>query len=52
MSQHEDEQIENLKRFWQDYGTPILVGITIAVTVFAGWRYWQTEKVNSATKAA
>jgi predicted negative regulator of RcsB-dependent stress response len=22
------------------------VGITIAVTVFAGWRYWQTEKVE------
>ena len=52
MSQHEEEQIENLKRFWQDYGTPILVGVAIAVSVFAGWRYWQAEKLNSATKAA
>lgn len=52
MSQHDEEQIENLKRFWQDYGTPILVGVTIAVSAFAGWRYWQAEKMTSATKAA
>lgn len=52
MSQHDEEQIENLKRFWQDYGTPILVGVAIAVSVFAGWRYWQTEKLNASTKAS
>ena len=52
MSQHEEEQIENLKRFWQDYGTPILVGVAIAVSALAGWRYWQAEKMDSATKAA
>lgn len=52
MSQHDEEQIENLKRFWQDYGTPILVGVVIAVSVFAGWRYWQAEKLGSATNAA
>ncbi len=52
MSQHDEEQIESLKRFWKDYGTPILVGVTIAVSVFAGWRYWQAEKFAAATKAA
>ncbi len=51
MSQHEEEQIENLKRFWHDYGTPILVGVAIAVSVFAGWRYWQADQLNTATKA-
>lgn len=52
MSQHDEEQIENLKRFWQDYGTPILVGVVIAVSAFAGWRYWQAEKQVTATSAA
>lgn len=52
MSQHDEEQIENLKRFWQDYGTPILIGVTIAVSAFAGWNYWQSEKLKNATGAA
>jgi len=52
VSQHDEEQIENLKRFWQDYGTPVLVGVAIAISVFAGWRYWQTDKLNTSTKAS
>lgn len=52
MSQHDEEQIESLKRFWQDYGTPILVGIAIVVSAVAGWRYWQTEKMTTSTKAS
>lgn len=52
MSTHDDEQIENLKRFWQDYGTPILVGASIALAVFAGWRYWQQSEQQTASIAA
>ena len=52
MSTHDDEQIENLKRFWQDYGTPILVGASIALAVFAGWRYWQQDGQQTAAMAA
>jgi predicted negative regulator of RcsB-dependent stress response len=49
---HEEEQIESLKRFWADYGTPILVGVVLAVAVFLGWNYWQKTRMNDATKAA
>lgn len=49
---HEEEQIESLKRFWHDYGTPILVGLVLAVAVFAGWSYWQKARLSEATKAA
>ena len=49
---HEEEQIESLKRFWQDYGTPILVGLVLAVAVFLGWSYWQKSRLSDATKAA
>lgn len=49
---HEEEQIESLKRFWQDYGTPILVGIALAAAVFIGWAQWQKSRLGEATKAA
>lgn len=49
---HEEEQIESLKRFWSDYGTPIMVGILLAVAVFLGWGYWQKSRMADATKAA
>ena len=52
MSTHDDEQLENIKLFWQDYGTPILVGSSIALAVFAGWRYWQQTKLETASQAA
>ncbi|HEX6591088.1 MAG TPA: tetratricopeptide repeat protein [Moraxellaceae bacterium] len=52
MSQHEQEQVENLKRFWQDYGTPILIGVALAMAVFAGWRYWQSSQLDASTKAS
>jgi predicted negative regulator of RcsB-dependent stress response len=51
VSYSEEEQIENLKRFWDDYGTFILVVAALVVAAFAGWRYWQTNKVNQATLA-
>ena len=52
MSTHDDEQLENIKLFWQDYGTPILVGASIALAVFAGWRYWQQSEQQTASIAA
>lgn len=52
MSQHEEEELEQLKRFWQDYGTPILIGVALALAVFMGWRFWQNSRLEDATKAA
>ncbi len=52
MSQHEEEQLENLKRFFKDYGNPILTGVVLAVVVFSGWRYWENQRVDASTKAA
>ena len=52
MSQHDEEQLENLKRFFKDYGTPILTGVVLALAVFAGWKYWNGQKIEASTKAA
>lgn len=51
MSQHEEEQLENIKRFWQDYGTPILLGVTIALAGFGGWTWWKKEQASQAAAA-
>lgn len=49
---HDEEQVENLKRFFKDYGTPILTGVVLAIAVFSGWRYWNAQQVDASTKAA
>lgn len=51
MSYSEEEQVERLKQFWQENGTPILIGISVALAVFAGWRYWQQSQLQSAADA-
>lgn len=51
MSYSDEEQVEKLKRFWADFGTPILVGASLALAVFAGWRYWQQTQLQAATTA-
>lgn len=40
----EEEQIESLKAFWEDYGNAILSLLLIASVAFAGWRYWQVHQ--------
>jgi predicted negative regulator of RcsB-dependent stress response len=53
VSQHDEEQqLEALKQFGRDYGTPILIGLALAVAVFAGWRFWQNQRIEASTKAA
>lgn len=51
MSYSEEEQVEQLKRFWRDNGTAILVGASLALASFAGWRYWNTSQAQAAAEA-
>jgi predicted negative regulator of RcsB-dependent stress response len=51
MSHHEEEQIETLKRFWQDYGRAITVGVVLALAGLTSWELWQNHKLDQSTKA-
>ena len=51
MSYNEDETVEQIKAWWASYGTPVLLSMAVVLLSFSGWRYWNTSKLESATKA-
>ncbi len=37
----EEEQLEALKRWWQENGRAVILGVAIGVLALAGWRGWE-----------
>lgn len=48
----EQEQLENLKAFWKQYGNFILTVITVAALAVAGWRGWGWYQAREAAQAS
>lgn len=48
----DDEQLEALKRWWNDNGTSLLAGIAIVLAVFFGMRQWQGMQLNESGVAS
>jgi len=48
----EEEQIESMKRWWDDNGKSTLVGIALAVTGYFGWGAYQDNQQAAAEAAA
>lgn len=51
----EQEQIDQLKHFWEKWGTPITGVLVVALGSFAawnGWQYWQQRQAVQATALA
>ena len=48
----EEEQIEQIKKWWNKHGNTISTIILIAVVCFAGYRYWQWHNQKVATQAS
>lgn len=45
----DDEQKEQLKSFFKRYGSPILVGVLLALCGFFGWEWWhKNQQVKSS----
>ncbi len=48
---NDDEVFLQLRTKWQRYGTTILLAVAVGLFVFAGNRYWQNSKLESAVAA-
>lgn len=44
----EEQQVEAIKRFWNQYGKAILGGVVIGLSALYGWRYYQAEQRANA----
>lgn len=54
MSDHltEEEQVENLKRLWKEYGTTIIASVVVATAGYFGFDYWKGQQQAKAEQAS
>ncbi|MGI1678583.1 MAG: tetratricopeptide repeat protein [Cellvibrionaceae bacterium] len=54
MSDHitEEEQIEAAKRWWNENGKSVVIGVVVAVVGYFGWQGWQTQQKTAAESAS
>ena len=48
----DDEQIAQIKDWWQRNGKPLLTGGIVALAIVFGWQAWQNHKANHAFGAS
>ena len=48
----EEEQLEALKRWWQENGRAVILGVAIGVLALAGWRGWEMYTEQRALGAS
>jgi predicted negative regulator of RcsB-dependent stress response len=50
--QTEDEQVEQLRRWWKKNGFSTMVGIAVGIGVVAGWQMWTNYQQQQSSAAA
>jgi len=48
----DEEQAERLKRWWEQNGTSLIIGVVLAVAAVVGWRYYQGYVQDRADAAS
>ena len=48
----EEQQVEAIKRFWSEYGNPILIGAVVGLGGLYGWNYYSDHKIGLAENAS
>ena len=48
----EEEQIAQIKEWWQRNGKPLLAGGALALVIVFGWQAWQKHQTNQAQTAS
>lgn len=50
--QTEEQQIEQLKDWWKENGTSLLVGAALGLSGFFGWKFWNEKQVIEQESAS
>jgi len=52
LSTEEEESIESLKRWWNESGRLLALGIAVVVIGYFGWQFWQNSQTQNAARAS
>ncbi len=50
--QTEEQQIEQLKDWWNENGTPLLIGAALGLAGFFGWEYYDEQQIKHQATAS
>lgn len=48
----DDEQVEVIRKWWEENGTSVVIAIVVAVAALLGWRQWQSWTTDKAEAAS
>lgn len=48
----EEQQVEALKRWWQENGTSLIAGVIAALIIIGGWNYWKSYQEEQRNQAS
>jgi predicted negative regulator of RcsB-dependent stress response len=48
----EEEQVEALKRWWQENGRTLVIAVAVALSLGFGWQAWQANRTQQAAAAS
>ncbi|OAI13697.1 hypothetical protein A1507_16565 [Methylomonas koyamae] len=48
----EEEQLEQLKKWWEANQTSLIAGVATALVLVAGWNMWQNHQTNQRSQAS
>ena len=48
----DDEQVETIKKWWNENGKSIVFGVILGLGAIFGWRYWQSYQLQQAETAS
>lgn len=49
---YEEDELDRLKGWWQDYGNYLLAGLLFGLVLVLGWRFYQNSQATKAVRAA
>jgi len=48
----EEEQVEQLKKWWETNSSSLIAGVITAIVIVAGWSFWQNQQLEQRTQAS